>query len=130
MWSSALLGVLVTSALPTARASEAPRFGESLHSHADTCDVHACNHLQSPLAFRAAVATLVSGGTTKHGGQDGYALGAVALAGSLRPSCGARGVDMVTMVTNDVNDGNRLALSTAGWIVRNVTSLEEGCFGE
>jgi hypothetical protein len=56
---------------------------------------------------RFAVATLVSGGTSRHEGQDGYTLGAVALAGSLYASAIERHVDLVAMVTSDVSVSNR-----------------------
>mmetsp|Transcript_61717 Transcript_61717/g.123740 ORF Transcript_61717/g.123740 Transcript_61717/m.123740 type:complete len:156 (-) Transcript_61717:1346-1813(-) len=56
--------------------------------------------------LRFSVATLVSGGSTRHDGQDGYTLGAVSLAGSIREASRIRGVDLVAMVTPDVSLSN------------------------
>jgi hypothetical protein len=66
------------------------------------------------------VVTLVAGGTEKHGGQNGYTLGGVALAGSVRAACADRAVAMVAMVTQDVNHGNLVMLRDAGWELRTV----------
>ena len=80
-------------------------------------------------APRFAVATMVFGGSTRHGGQDGYTLGAVALAGSVQEAAVLRRVDLVALVTDDVSSPNRGALQRASWIVRSIPSLEHVCFG-
>mmetsp|Transcript_41519 Transcript_41519/g.76852 ORF Transcript_41519/g.76852 Transcript_41519/m.76852 type:complete len:492 (+) Transcript_41519:87-1562(+) len=79
--------------------------------------------------LRFSVATLVSGGSTRHDGQDGYTLGAVSLAGSIREASRIRGVDLVAMVTPDVSLSNRASLVRAGWLPQEVFSLEHICFG-